>query len=83
MNGSIILLYYIVNVPNIHKNIVSVLVLDKKSYTIVFKSDIIIISMDNVSAKGIWNHDLYILNIINNKVSVTNYVNAPNDFIYL
>lgn len=44
---------------------------------------IVIISKDNVSVKSIKNHDMYVLNIRINKVSIFYYVNVSNDSTYL
>lgn len=64
-------------------DLVYVLVLNHKGYIVEFKSEIVIKSKGNVLVKDMKNHDINILDVDTNKVSIFNYLNVSIDFTYV
>jgi hypothetical protein len=82
VNGSIIVLYNVLYVPNIRRNLISVPILDDKGYSVKFKSRRVYISRGKISVKGTKEDNMYFLKV-DNKRSISDYVNVSNDDSYL
>jgi hypothetical protein len=82
VNGSIIVLYNVLYVPNIRRNLISVPILDDKGYSVKFKSKRVYISRGKISVNGTKEDNMYFLKV-DNKRSISNYVNVSNDESYL
>jgi hypothetical protein len=63
INRSIIVLYNVLYVPNICRNLISVPILDDKGYSIKFKSRKVYISRGNISVKGTKEDNMYFLKV--------------------
>jgi hypothetical protein len=59
VNESIIVLYNVLYVPSIRRNLISVLILDGKGYSIKFKSRKLYISRGNISIKVTKEDNMY------------------------
>ena len=82
VNGSIIVLYNILYVPSIRRNLILVPILDEKGYSIKFKSRKVYISRRNISIKGTKEDNMYFLKV-DNKRSIYDYVNVSIDSSFL
>jgi hypothetical protein len=82
VNGSIIVLYNVLYVPNIRRNLISVPILDDKGYSVKFKSRRVYTSRGKISVKGTKEDNMYFLKV-DNKRSISDYVNVSNDDSYL
>jgi hypothetical protein len=82
VNGSVIVLYDVLYVPSIRRNLISVPVLDSKGYGIKFKSGKVYIRKGNVSVKGVKVDNMYLLKV-DNKISISDYLNVSINSSYL
>jgi hypothetical protein len=82
VNGSIIVLYNVLYVSSIHRNLISVPILDDKGYSIKFKSRKVYISRGNILVKGTKEDNMYFLKVYN-KISISDYVNVSIDSSFL
>jgi hypothetical protein len=82
VNGSIIVLYNVLYVSSIRRNLISVPILDDKGYSIKFKSRKVYISRGNILVKGTKEDNMYFLKV-DNKRSISDYVNVSMDSSFL
>jgi hypothetical protein len=82
VNGSIIVLYNVLYVPSIRKNLIYVSILEDKGYSIKFKSIKVYIRKWNISVKCTKVDNMYFLKV-DNKIPISNHVNVSIDSSFL
>jgi hypothetical protein len=79
---SIIVLHNVLYIPNIRRNLISILILDCKGYGIKFKSINVYINEGNVFVKGVKIENIYLLKV-DNKVHISQYLYVSVDSSFL
>ena len=78
IGDSVIVLNNVLYLSSVHRNLISVPVLDEKGFEVKMKSDRVFISKGDISISGVKVNSMYSLKCDNNKDFISDYLNVSN-----